>query len=211
MKKFVLIIFSAALIAGCMGGKKSTPYVHQDSAAAQQAKAAQAEAEMEADIARGEPSLTIPSSPKPAEPQKPKPVMKPIPQKKMMSLGSLKPKTKYPLKGGLPVWFYTPVYDGYIGAVGIAPKQNRGGYSTQKRVARMQAQKNLAKQIKVLVNSDLTVESLNVDRETVKYYRQKVSSLTKEQVDQYLTGFKVMDEFIEPESGEYYMWMVLQR
>lgn len=128
-----------------------------------------------------------------------------------MKIGSLKPETKYPMKNGFPVWFTTPVYDGYIGAVGIAPKQSRGGFTAQKRVARMQAQKNLAKQIEVLVKSEVNVETLGVDTETVQYYRQKITSLTREQVDQYLTGFKVMDEWIDEKTGEYYMWMVINR
>jgi len=203
MKKTFIFIVSALMLVGCVGAKKQP--VMQDNAKSQQMKAAQAEAEMERDIAAGEPSLSMPAP----VPQEPKGVMPP--SAKPTKLGSLKPQTKYPIKNGFPVWFFTPVYDGYIGAVGIAPKQARGGFSAQKRVARMQAQKNLAKQINVLVNSEVNVETLGVDSSTVKYYRQKVTSLTKEQVDQYLTGFKTMDEWIDENSGEYYMWMVLNR
>jgi len=203
MKNIIFLLVAVLALTACGGGKQ--PYVKQDSAKAQQMKAAQAEAEMERDIANGEPILTMPE---PA--QKPSAVMPP--KKTPMKLGSLKPQTKYPVRnGGYPEWFYTPVYDGYIGAVGIAPKQNSGGFTAQKRVARMQAQKNLAKQISVLVNSEVRVETLGVDTDTVKYYRQKVESLTREQVDQYLTGFKVMDEWIDENTGEYYIWMVLDR
>ena len=205
MKKILIFMIATAFIAGCMGPKQKTVVV-QDSAKSQQMKAAQAEAEMDRDIEAGTPSLSMPQAP---APNKPKAVMPP--SKKPMTIGSLKPQTKYPMKNGFPVWFYTPVYDGYVGAVGIAPKQIRGGFTAQTRVARMQAQKNLAKQIKVLVLSEVNVETLGVDSATVQYYRQKVTSLTREQVDQYLTGFKVQDEWIDDDSGEYYMWMVLSR
>jgi len=204
MKRIFVFMIATAFVAGCMGPKQKT-VVMQDSAKAQQMKAAQAEAEMDRDIAAGTPSLKMPATPQ----KKP---MTPIPpSKKPKKFGSLKPQTKYPMKNGFPVWFFTPVYDGYVGAVGIAPKQARGGFTAQKRVARMQAQKNLAKQIKVLVLSEVNVETLGVDSATVQYYRQKVTSLTREQVDLYLTGFKVQDEWIDEKSGEYYMWMVLSR
>jgi len=203
MSKIIVVLAGALILSGCMGGKQK-PAVRQDSAKAQQMKAQAAEAEMERDIATG--NLTL---------EPPKKIDKPLktmpPAKKPMKLGSLKPQTKYPLKDGFPVWFFTPVYDGYIGAVGIAPKQVRGGFTAQKRVARMQAQKNLAKQINVLVKSELNVESLGVDSGTVQHYRQRVTSLTREQVDQYLSGFRVQDEWIDEKTDEYYMWMILER
>lgn len=203
MKRLLLIVTMLAVVSGCMSTKS---FIKQDSAKSQQAKAAAAQAEMERDIQSGNPSLDF--AEQQAKPQdKPQAVM---PEKKKPSLlSSLKPQSKYPMKDGFPVWFFTPVYDGYIGAVGIAPKQK--SYTAQKRVARMQAQKNLAKQINVLVKSEVNVETLGVDTSTVQYYRQKVTSLTKEQVDQYLTGFKVQDEWIDEKSGEYYMWMVLEK
>jgi len=203
MKKIVISIIAIAVLIGCGGGKK--PVVMQDSAKAQQLKAAQAQAEMDRDIANGTPILTMPEKPS----VKPSAIMPP--STKPMTLGSLKPQTKYPIRDGYPEWFYTPVYDGYIGAIGIAPKQNNGSITAQKKVARMQAQKNLAKQINVLVKSEVNVETLGVDTATVKYYREKVTSLTREQVDQYLTGFKVQDEWIDDNTGEYYMWMVLDK
>ena len=212
MKRLVILTAILALMTGCisMGGKNKV--VRQDSAAAQQAKAEAAQAEMEHAITTGDLSLEPPKKAAPAPaPVVEKPAAVMPPKKEPMKIGSLKPQTKYPLQDGYPVWFFTPVYDGYIGAVGIAPKQTRGGMSAQKRVARMQAQKNLAKQINVLVKSEVNVESLGVDSTTVQYYREKVTSLTKEQVDQYLTGFKVMDEWIDEKTDEYYMWMVLDK
>lgn len=206
MKKFLTASLIIAVAAGCVGTKPKPVVVRQDSAKAQQLKAEQAQAEMQRDIEAGTPILTMP--PAAAEPeQKPQAVMPPA--KKPMKLGSLKPQTKYPIRNGYPEWFYTPVYDGYIGAIGIAPKGK--SITAQKRVARMQAQKNLAKQLNVLVFSEVSVESLGVDSATVQSYREKVSTLTKEQVDQYLQGFRVMDEWIDDNTGEYYIWMVLEK
>lgn len=207
MRIILLFLLTTAVFFGCMGAPKQSA-VKQESAKAQQIKADQAQAEMERDIAAGTPSLTEPPANAPAA-QKPSAVLPPA--SKPLKLGSLKPETKYPMKDGYPVWFYTPVYDGYVGAVGIAPKQPRGGISAQKRVARMQAQKNLAKQIEVLVKSEVNVETTAADYSTVEYYREKVTSLTKEQADQFLSGFKVMDEWVDEKTGEYYMWMILER
>jgi len=213
MRKSIFIIALAIVISGCAAGK--LPYQKSNSAKAQQAMAKAAEAEMEADIARGEPSLTMPKKPivkrEPVVAEAPDVKKQIIPEKRVNKLKSLKPVTKYPLKDGLPVWFYTPVYDGYIGSVGIAPRQTRGGMTAQKRVARMQAQKGLAKRINVLVKSELTVETTGVDTATVQHYRQKVTSLTREEADQFLTGFMVKDQFYDEKTKEYYIWMVLRR
>ena len=208
MKRLLLFALMLAVTAGCMTTKTA---VKQDNAKAQQARAAAAQAEMDRDIQAGTPSLDfakeLEAKPQNKPEEKPQAVM---PEKTQPSkLSSLKPKSKYPMKDGFPVWFYTPVYDGYVGAVGIAPKQK--SFTAQKRVAKMQAQKNLAKQIKVLVKSEVNVESLGVDSGTVQSYREKVTSLTREEADQYLSGFKVQDEWIDDSTGDYYMWMVLQK
>jgi hypothetical protein len=207
----MLTLALLAMLSGCAG--TALPVKKHSDAKAQQAKAASAQAEMEKDIAAGTPSLDFAEKPvvKPAE--KPAEQAKPVipSASSPVKVGSLKPVSKYPLKNGFPVWFTTPVYDGYIGAVGIAPKQPSGGFSAQKKVARMQAQKNLAKQISVLVKSELTVEMTAEEHGIVSSYREKVSSLTREEADQFLTGFKVMDEWMDDSTGEYYMWMVLER
>lgn len=205
MRLFIIMLACSALMFGCVPEKKKpAPVVKQNTVKTQQMNADAAQAEMESDIKKGTPTLVD----QPVVKQEEKPVM---PVKTVNTLSSLKPQTKYPIKNGYPEWFYSTVYDGYIGAVGIAQKQPNGSITAQKKVARMQAQKNLAKQIEVLVRSEVTVESLNVDAPTVKYYREKVSTLTKENADQFLTGFKVMDEWTDENTGEYYIWMVLEK
>ncbi len=118
--------------------------------------------------------------------------------------------TRYPLKDGYPVWFYNPNYDGYIGAVGIA-KKGRGGYPQQKRTAIAIAQANLAKQIKLLVNTEIQTEKINIDTKTLQYYRSKIRSLSKHEAAAYLRNTKVMDEWIDPKTGDLYVWVVLEK
>ncbi|MCD8554243.1 LPP20 family lipoprotein [Seleniivibrio sp.] len=209
MKTIAVLMIASAVVFGCAAEKKKV--VRHNSASSQQMMADAAQQEMEEDIQNGtvtlrEPVLGVPQAVKPAEEPK-----QPLPEKKVSSVMSLKPVTKYPIKNGYPEWFYTPTYDGYIGAVGIAPKQPNGGLAQQKRVARMNAQSGLAKQIDVLVKTELNLESTNVDRATVKYYEQKLSTLTKESADQYLSNYKVKDEWIDDRTGEYYVWMVLEK
>ncbi|ADD67982.1 hypothetical protein Dacet_1210 [Denitrovibrio acetiphilus DSM 12809] len=206
-----IIIFSITVVlflTGCGGAAK--PTAKQDSAKIQQQRAEQAQKEMEQDITSGTLNMDFGGSSAISKPvEKPEAVMPP--KKQPGKVGSLMPETKYPMRDGFPEWFYTPVYDGYIGAVGIAPKQRSNSLSAQKRVARVQAQKNLAKQIEVLINSDLNVESLSSGTATVESYRQKVTSMTREQADQFLNGFKVMDEWVDPKTDDYYIWMILEK
>lgn len=209
MRMIAVLVIVTALMFGCAAEKK--PVVKQNSAAVQRMQAEAAQNEMEEDIQNGtvtlqEPVLNAPQAVKPIEEPK-----QPLPGKNVSNVTSLKPVTKYPLKNGYPEWFYSPTYDGYIGAVGIAPKQPRGGMAQQKKLAKLQAQSGLAKQIEVLVNTELNLEATNVDRTTVKYYQQKLSTLTKESADQYLSSYKVMDEWVDDRTGEYYLWLVLQK
>jgi len=209
MKAIAVLVIASAVAFGCAAEKK--PVVKQNSAAVQRMQAEAAQNEMEEDIQNGtvtlrEPVMNAPQAVKPVEEPKQQ-----LPEKTVSSVMSLKPVTKYPIKNGYPEWFYSPTYDGYIGAVGIAPKQSRGGLAQQKRIAKIQAQNSLAKQIEVLVNTELTLQATNVDRSTVKYYQQKLSTLTKESTDQYLSNYKVMDEWIDDRTGEYYLWLVLQK
>ncbi len=107
MKNLIIIMVSIVLLTGCLTTKKKT-VVMQDNAKAQQMKAAQADAEMERDIASGNLTLTPPPSVEKPAAEKPSAVLPP-PTKKPMKLGSLKPQTKYPMKNGFPVWFFTPL------------------------------------------------------------------------------------------------------
>ena len=120
-------------------------------------------------------------------------------------------KTKYPMKNGLPVWVYNPNYGGYLGAVGIAKKPARGGYPQQKRIAIMIAQSNLAKQIRVLVNAEVYTEKLRISKGDFETYKSKLKSLSKQEANAYLKNTVVKDEWIDPKTGDLYVWVVLEK
>jgi hypothetical protein len=117
--------------------------------------------------------------------------------------------TKYPFKDGYPIWFFNPNYDGYLGGVGVARKSNN--YATQRRIAKMLAQAELSKQIKVIVNTELNLEQTQIDRGTAQYYRSKLKTFSKHQADQYLQNPVVKDEWKNPKTGELYLWLVLEK
>lgn len=119
--------------------------------------------------------------------------------------------TKYPLKNGYPIWFYNPNYGGYIGAVGIARKTKNIGYPEQKRLAIMIAQANLSKQLKLLVNAEVYTEKLRISRKDYEEYKSKLKSLSRQESSAYLRNTVVKDEWIDPKTGDLYVWVVLEK
>jgi len=144
------------------------------------------------------------------EDNKKKPIAKKEPKviKRDIEIAKREAKTKYPLKNGYPVWVYNPNYDGYLGAVGIA-KKTKGGYPQQKRTAIAIAQANIAKQIRLIVNAEVQTEKVNIDTKTLQYYKSKINSLSKQEAQAYLKNTKVMDEWIDPKTGDLYVWVVV--
>jgi len=124
---------------------------------------------------------------------------------------SRKVNTKYPLKNGMPIWVYNPNYGGYLGAVGIAKKLEKGGYPEQKRIAIMIAQSNLAKQIRILVNSEVYTEKLRISKKDYEIYKSKLKSLSKQEAHAYLKNTIVKDQWIDPKTGDLYVWVVLEK
>ncbi len=118
--------------------------------------------------------------------------------------------TQYPIVDGYPIWFNQPGYDDYLGGVGVAKKQS-GGYAVQRRVAITLAQADLARSIKVNVNNEYTSERLLVDKKTQSYYKEKFSTMSNQQADEYIKNPQVMDEWLDEKTGELYIWVVLPR
>lgn len=108
-----------------------------------------------------------------------------------------------------PVWFYNPGHEGYLGAVGMAKKQERGGYAAQKRLAVTIAQAELARQIEVFVNSDLQTEKTIIDTKADQYYKAKLSSLTTQETYQLIKNAVVKDEWVDPKTENLYLWVVI--
>ncbi len=121
------------------------------------------------------------------------------------------PKTKYPIVNGLPVWVSNPNYGGVLGGVGIAKRIPGKGYAEQKRLAKQIALADLAKQIELIVKTELTKVEINVDTKTLKYYRKKFSSLSEQEVRSLLIENAVIeDEWVDPRTEDLYVWVVIR-
>jgi hypothetical protein len=216
---FRIIIAAAASLAfaGCMASKTETPKpAAHNTKQVQQVRADDAFDELEKEVSgqgTGLESMEKPihAAPSPAVETKTPEIPKPDMQNKAVYKNNLGPATKYPMQGGFPVWFATPNMDGYIGAVGIAKQQARGGIAAQRRIAKALAQSELARTIKVIVNTEVNIEKLNVDTQTLKYYQSKVSTLSRHQAEEVLSDFEIRDEWLDQKTKELYVWLVLKK
>ncbi len=221
MKKKALVVVIAGLSLGfsfsCFQKgneiKKSNPYKSPDKQAVLE-KANKNFEELEVEADKKPEDLTLPDYSKKktikAIPEKPKTktaIKKYIPPKEKI----FKVKTKYPIKNGYPVWVFNPNYNGYLGAVGIAKKIKGKGYPEQKRIAVMVAKSNLAKQIRLVVNSEVYTEKLRISRKDYEEYKSKLRSLSKHSAHAYLKNVVVKDEWIDPKTGDLYVWVVLEK
>ncbi len=124
---------------------------------------------------------------------------------------SIRIKTKYPVVNGLPVWVRNPNYMGYLGGVGVAKKIPGKGLAEQRRLAKQIALADLAKQIEVIVKAELTKVEINIDTNRLKYYKKKFESLSEQEVrDLLIKNAVIEDEWIDPETGDLYVWVVIK-
>jgi len=128
-------------------------------------------------------------------------------QQQVAEKGSRDKTCLAPTKDHYPVWVYQPNYGGVLGAVGIAKKQERGGYAAQKRLAIIIAQAELAKQIEVMVDTELQTEKTMVNRD----YSSKFSSLSRQETQQLIKNAVVKEEWLDLETGDLYIWVVIER
>ena len=222
MKTFAAVAASLAL-AGCMASKAEAPKpAAHNTKQVQQKRADDAFNELEKEVSgqgTGLESMEKPMPmPAPAPAAPPAPVVEKAPEmprpeyaNRPVEKDNLGPVTKYPMQNGFPVWFATPNMDGYIGAVGIARQPSRGGIAAQRRTAKALAQNDLARSIKVIVDTEVSIEKLNVDTQTLKYYRSKVSTLSRHQAEEALSDFEIRDEWLDPKTKELYVWLVLRK
>lgn len=108
-----------------------------------------------------------------------------------------------------PSWVLNPDYPGHIGVVGSAPKQDIGGREAQYRVATLKARQELAQMIRVHVASTLHARleerggqaSRELDIET---RLRSLETLSLERA-------RVVNEWLDPETGELYLFLVTPR
>ncbi|MBZ4642771.1 MAG: hypothetical protein PWQ25_1041 [Deferribacteres bacterium] len=209
-KLFLCIIASAFLFSGCSFTKPSV--TKQNSAAHQQAEAKKAFEELDKET--GEPKLDDPMIEK--EVVKPEAHKPDVVEEKKSPLNNgekkMENQTKFPLKDGRPVWFYDANYDGYFGAIGIARKSaTRDGYATQKRLAKTLAQAELAKQIKVFVNTELETERVRILTKISDTYTSKLTTLSVHQSEELIKNAVILDEWTDPNNGDLYVWLVIEK
>jgi len=193
MKKVFLILLFMSVLVSC-GPKAYKTYPPPPSKEEQLRKADEAFRELEVEAEKPAKDLTL------EEKKAPVSVVK-----------RETPVSKYPLVSGLPVWVSNPNYGGVLGGVGIAKKIQGKGYAEQKRLAKQIALGDLAKQIEVVVETELTKIEINIDTETLQYYKKRFSSLSKQEVRSMLIKNAVIeDEWVDPKTGDLYVWVVIK-
>jgi hypothetical protein len=105
-----------------------------------------------------------------------------------------------------PAWVINPDYPGHIGVIGSAPRQDMGGRDAQYRVAMLKARQELAQMVRVHVDSTLRtkVEARGdrVEREADMQIRlRSMEALSIERA-------RVVNEWVDPETGELYLMLV---
>jgi hypothetical protein len=215
LKIFICLSFFIAFMFGCA---TTTKPIKQHSKAQQQLEAQKAFEELDREVEN--PTLEEPKFEKFKQPELKKspetPTTKSVekslekPREQVAMEKKLDKSTKFPMRDGRPVWFYDPNYDGYFGAIGIARKSStKGGYATQKRLAKTLAQAELSKQLKVFVDTELTTEKERILTKVSDSYRSTLTTLSVHKSEELLTNAQIIDEWIDPNSGDLYVWLVL--
>jgi hypothetical protein len=110
---------------------------------------------------------------------------------------------------GSPAWILNPDKPGYQGVVGSAPKQDWGGREAQYRVALMKARQELAQMVRVQVES--TTRSRVEDRAGKVSRDADIETRLQSSVSLSLDQARVIEEWVDPQSGELYLWLVTPR
>ncbi len=118
-------------------------------------------------------------------------------------------QAKHPMKADYPVWFQNPNHDGYLGAVGIAKKQS--DFRTQRLVALRIAQSELAKEIELIVHSEIVLEKRLTEKGLSSEYSSSLRSVSRQGTAQLIKDSLVKDEWTDPKTGELYLWVVIDK
>lgn len=110
---------------------------------------------------------------------------------------------------GAPAWILNPDKPGYQGVVGAAPKQDWGGLEAQRRVALMKARQELAQMVRVQVES--TTRSQIEERAGKVSRDSDIETRLQSSVALSLEQARVIEEWVDPQSGELYLWLVTPR
>jgi len=111
-----------------------------------------------------------------------------------------------PTVAGAPSWVLNPEKPGFVSVVGSAPKQDWGGHAAQFRVAEMKARQELAQRVRVRVES---TNRFATEEKAGKVSRSAdVETRLQSSVDLSLESARVVEEWLDPKTGELYLWLV---
>lgn len=109
-------------------------------------------------------------------------------------------------KASIPAWVLNPEKTGYVSVVGAASVQDWGGRDAQYRVALMKARQELAQMIRVHVT---TSSQFNMEqREGVVTHDDDIETKVESSVALSLDAARVVEEWVEPQTGKLYIWLV---
>ena len=105
---------------------------------------------------------------------------------------------------GKPVWFYRPNQDGVIGSVGIAEKEERSDFQTQKRVAVSLAKSDLAKRMRLQIDSRHQMTEILKHDEVGLLMEKQMSTKSVSKI----MHTTLKDIWMNPKSCELYVWII---
>ena len=108
-----------------------------------------------------------------------------------------------------PAWLLNPEKQGYQNVVAAAPRQARGGYDAQYRVAVMKAYQELAQIQRVQVTS--TNRMLLEDRGGKVTRNLDVETQLQSRVALGIGEARVIEEWVDPKNGDLYIWLVVPK
>lgn len=108
-----------------------------------------------------------------------------------------------------PVWILNPDKPGFISAVGAAPRQERGGREAQFRVAQMKSYQVLAQMQRAQVTS--TNHTFIEERDGRVVRNDSIATKLNSEVALGAGDAKVLEEWVDPKTGELYLWVVVPK
>jgi hypothetical protein len=109
----------------------------------------------------------------------------------------------------LPAWILNPDKPGFQSVVGSAAVQDWGGRAAQYRVAEMKARQELAHMIRVQVKSTNRLQEELRDGKLTR--DADIETQLQSSVEMSLASARVIEEWIDPQSGVLYIWMITSK
>ncbi|MDH4190434.1 MAG: LPP20 family lipoprotein [Betaproteobacteria bacterium] len=105
-----------------------------------------------------------------------------------------------------PAWVLNPDQPGLIGVIGSAPRQEMGGRDAQYRVAMIRARQELARMIRVQIQATSTTRVEERNGRATQDFDSEMRMRANEALR--LDRARVVDEWVDAETGELYLHLV---